>query len=218
MTTLNHTESMPRFLHLRAYLAGAGATGALIAGAAIVLLSLATFLAFSGLPFGASAGDSGNAYLRHGSGAPATTAASLAGAPGAVAARPAAGGGGSSSAPGPSGASAGASGGGATQSTGPTSTTGSTPSPGCTTGCSEAPSQPGPVTNAVQGADDTLGTDLSGSTEGLTGRVDDTVRGTLNDAGGAVGSPGLGDQVTHLGDQVTQTGNRLAGGLLPPGG
>src|ERR671937_2944239 len=88
MTTLTHTESTPRFLHLRAYLAGAGATGALIAGAAIVLLSVATFLGFNGLPFGGSGGQSGNAYLQSGAGAPAATAAALSAAPGAVAARP----------------------------------------------------------------------------------------------------------------------------------
>jgi hypothetical protein len=74
------------------------------------------------------------------------------------------------------------------------------------------------VTKTVQGVDDTLGTDLSGSTEGLTGRVDDTVQGALDDVGGAVGGRSLGDRVTRLGDQVTQTGNRLADGLLPPGG
>ena len=220
MTTLTHTQSTPRFLHLRAYLAGAGATGALIAGAATVLLSVATFLGFNGLPFGGSGGQSGNAYLQSGAGAPAATAAALSAAPGAVAARPVGGaaaagggaGGGVSSGPGASGA-----GGGVTQSTGPTLPSKSTPPGGCTTGCSE-PAQPGPVTKGVQGVDGTLGTNLSGSTGGPTGQVDDTTRQTLNDVGGAVGQPGLGDQVTHLGDQVVQTGNGLAGRVLPPGG
>jgi hypothetical protein len=216
MTTLTPTGSTPRFIHLRAYLAGAGATGALVAGAAIVLLSVATFLGFNGLPFGGSGGESGNAYLRSAAGVPAATAAALGAAPGAVSARPAAGaatgggaGGGLSSGPGAGGPR-----GGVTQSAGPTSPSGSTPPGGCTTGCTE-PTQPGPVTKAVQGADDTLGTDVSGSTGDVTGQVESTGRQTLNDVGGAVGNPGLGDQVTQLGDQVTQTGNRLADGLLP---
>ena len=52
-----------QFSHLRAYLAGTGATGALIAGAAVVLLSLGAFFAFSGhLPFGGS-DNNGSAYV-----------------------------------------------------------------------------------------------------------------------------------------------------------
>jgi hypothetical protein len=76
----------------------------------------------------------------------------------------------------------------------------------CTTGCAEPPTLPGPVSSAVQGVDQTLGTNVSGSSGGLTGRVEDTARDTLNNVGGAVGSPGVGDR-------VAETGNRLAGGL-----
>jgi hypothetical protein len=210
MTTLTQTESTPRFIHLRAYLAGAGATGALIAGAAVVLVSVGTFVA--GLPFGASGGESGNAYMQSGPGAPAATAAALRAAAGAVAARPTGGGAtgagaGGGSGTGASGATAGASG----AQSGLAPPTGSTPPGGCTTACSEPPTQPGPVTKAVQGVDNTAGTDLSGSTQGLTGTVDSTARQTLNGAGGAVGKP-------DLGDQVTETGNGLVDSLLPPGG
>ena len=57
MTTLSETQpATPRSTHLRAYLAGTGATGALIAGGVIVFLSLAAFVAFKGIPFGGSGG------------------------------------------------------------------------------------------------------------------------------------------------------------------
>ncbi len=63
MTTYTHTASSPRFAHLRAhlpaYLVGIGATAALTAGALVVFLSLATFVAFNGLPFGGSSDDVG---------------------------------------------------------------------------------------------------------------------------------------------------------------
>ena len=67
MTTYTHTGQTPRFGHLRshmrAYLFGAGATTALTAGALVVFLSLATFVAFKGLPFGGSSDNAGAAYL-----------------------------------------------------------------------------------------------------------------------------------------------------------
>ena len=67
MTSLAHTASTPRFRqprgHLRAYLAGVGATTALTSGALVVFLSLATFVAFKGLPFGGSS-DGGAALPR----------------------------------------------------------------------------------------------------------------------------------------------------------
>ena len=66
MSTLAHTESArPSHLraHLSAYLLGGGATTALTAGALVVFLSLATFVAFNDVPFGGSSDDSGAAYL-----------------------------------------------------------------------------------------------------------------------------------------------------------
>src|SRR3954449_8935062 len=75
--------------HLRAYLAGTGATGALIAGAVIVFLSLATYVAFNGIPFGGNGGNSSTRYLGvQTSGTPASAATALGAAPGAVAAAP----------------------------------------------------------------------------------------------------------------------------------
>src|SRR2546423_824021 len=54
MTTYTHTRQTPRFGHLRshmrAYLFGAGPTTAPPAGPLVVFPSLATFVAFKGLP------------------------------------------------------------------------------------------------------------------------------------------------------------------------
>src|SRR5436189_449560 len=58
-----HPQPTTRLSHLRAYLAGTGATGSLIAGTVVVLLSLAAFVAYKGLPFGNSGGSFGSAYL-----------------------------------------------------------------------------------------------------------------------------------------------------------
>src|SRR3954453_9712547 len=75
--------------HLRAYLAGTGATGALIAGAVIVFLSLATYVAFNGIPFGGNGASSGTSFVGvQTNGTPAGAAAALAAAPGLVAAAP----------------------------------------------------------------------------------------------------------------------------------
>jgi hypothetical protein len=54
MASLAHTTRHPSHLraHLRAYLAGVGATSSLTAGAVVAFLSMATFVAFNGVPFG----------------------------------------------------------------------------------------------------------------------------------------------------------------------
>ena len=93
MTSIAHTASAPRLVqprtHLRAYLAGTGATAALTSGALVVFLSVATFVGFKGLPFGGSSHDAGAAYLGSpAGGAPTAAATALAVAPGAVAKHP----------------------------------------------------------------------------------------------------------------------------------
>ena len=78
MTAFSYAERTPRLSDLRAYLVGVGATAALTAGALVVFLSLATFLAFHGLPFGGSSDDDGAVYLDSTtSAAPAVAAAAL---------------------------------------------------------------------------------------------------------------------------------------------
>src|SRR5688572_17686736 len=88
MTSLAHTTRRPSHVrtHLSAYLAGVGATSALTAGAVVAFLSLATFVAFKGLPFGGPSNDAGAGYLNsNASGPPTAAATALAAARAAVA-------------------------------------------------------------------------------------------------------------------------------------
>jgi len=211
MSSLTQTESAPRLSHARAYLAGTGATGALIAGAAIVLLSLAAIVAFKGMPFGGSGGNAGTAYVgAKATGPAATAAAALAAAPGAVAAVPVPG------AP----AGAGLPGGdpGNVPGTSPTPPNGPTPPgtpptdpPGPTT----PTGSPGVLTNTAGQVDQTLCsqgacTGISDQTDSITSTADGAVTNGLNRVGGAVGND-------HLGNDVNRTGNDAVNGLLGGG-
>ncbi len=222
MTTLAH--AIPRLSHVRAhlsaYLVGIGATSALTAGAVVVFLSLATFVAFKGLPLGGSSDDAGAAYL--GSNAPATAAAALGAARAAVAKDPVPGTRGGGSGPGPGGAGGGHNpGGGSNSAVGGVSGGGGNPPGGGPTDPGGGggdpggvpiplPSSSGPVTSAVQSVDHAAGTNLSGPTSGATGAVDGAATGALDQAGGAVGHPRLGGQVGGAVNGVTGSG--LLGG------
>jgi hypothetical protein len=90
MASLAHTIRRPSQAraraYLRAYLAGVGATSALTAGAVVAFLSMATFVAFNGVPSFGGSSDAGAAYLSSSPGdAPSPTAAALGSARGAVA-------------------------------------------------------------------------------------------------------------------------------------
>jgi hypothetical protein len=213
MNVAVETATTPGRANLRAYLAGTGATSALIAGAVVVFLAAAGFVAFNGMPFGGSGGAEGNVALegQTASGASAAAAAALANAPGAVAKAPFAGaarGAGGKSASGRATNHDGSSPGGNFGSTPPP--TGGDP-PTCTTGCVPPPtgSGSGPITSLVNGVDQTgqsLGVDpgLGSTTSGTTQQLDDTVNNTLNHV-----QPGLGDQ-------VDDTVNDATHGLLGP--
>jgi len=198
-----------RLSHLRAYLAGTGATSSLIAGATVVFLSLAAFVAFNGVPFGNSGGNFGSAYVSaDAAGPPEAAGRALAAAPKSVA---------PTAVPGaPAGAAirnAAAADGSAASGTAPTSpggapavTTSPTTSPSVTTEAPQATGSGGPITGAVDQADPTGG-NLSGATGNVTQQLDNTATQTLNNVGGAVNQPGLGDSVDRTANQVT-------GGLL----
>jgi hypothetical protein len=62
----------PRNANLRAYLAGGGATAALVAAAVIVFVGVAAFVGFKGLPFGAD--DSPDATVNLAAGVPEAAA------------------------------------------------------------------------------------------------------------------------------------------------
>jgi hypothetical protein len=190
--------------NLRAYLAGTGATGALIAGAVVAFLSIGAIVAFDGFPLG---GDdaSGQVSLadQPGGTAPETAAAALGGAPGGVAASPV--GGAVLAASIPSLTTTGPAGGSGTLGPG-------IDGPGETPGTG---SDGGPTTGLVDDVSDTTGLPLQDTTSGLTNTVDQTVNDTLNNVGGAVGNSNLGNNVT---DGVRDLSNNLLGGNGLPGG
>lgn len=226
MTALTHAEAGPRVGYVRAYVAGTGATSALVGGAIVVFLSLAAFLAFKGVPVGGSSEGGGSLYLGSNAGAPEAAAAALAAAPGAVAAAPL------------PGAPV-----GFVPVTGvPPPGDGNPPGghlaviragdlppecppelPQC--GGGGNPDAKRATTGTVKNVDETTGevgldTNLSGMTRGMTRPLDDTLNRTLNGVGGMVGQPHLGDR---LGQAANELGNRLIGDqgltgqLLGPG-
>jgi hypothetical protein len=222
MTTYTtHTAGSPRLghlrAHLRAYVVGVGATTALTAGALVAFLSLATFVAFKGLPLGGSSNDAGAAYLgANPTTAPTAAAAALGAAHAAVAKGPASGSPAAGSGPGGgSSVVGGRSGGGGNSPGGDLPGGGSNPPGGSGGGGSPIPGVPlppassGPVTHAVQGVDNAAGTNLSGPTSGATRAVDGAAGGGLNRVGGAVGHPHLGHRV---GGAVSGVTDRVLGG------
>lgn len=209
MESAINIPSISRPSNRRAYLAGGGATAALVAAAVVLFIAIAALVGFNGLPFGAD--DDGETTVNLTPQAPLAAAASSLTAD-SVAATPATpdpaalaeiiasltpaqlaaltpGGTG----PGSSGTDLGGGGSG-----GPTT-------PG-------NPSAPGALGNTVNLLDDTtsglgLNLGLGGLTKDITGPLDKTVSG----AGGLLGDP-------KLGDKVNSTANGLTNGLLGQGG
>jgi hypothetical protein len=195
----------PRMSNLRTYLAGTGATGALMAGALLVFLSIAAFVSFNGFPLGSTGSSLDSLYLGRPAapGAPEAAAVALGAAGrGAVAATPAG-----------VGITA-----GAASATGPGGTTPGTD--GTTPGGPQLPppDQPGggndgPVTNVVHTVNNTVGgitggdVPLSGVTDPVTSSLDRTLDNVLNPVGGLLGHP-------KLGTGVTGAVNTLTGGAL----
>jgi hypothetical protein len=73
--------------NIRTYLAGTGASGALVAAAVVAFLTVGALFAFDGMPGDPAPSEGGSVFV--GQGAPAAAATAVAGAPGAVAAAPA---------------------------------------------------------------------------------------------------------------------------------
>jgi hypothetical protein len=191
----------------RAFFAGGAATVLLIAAGIIVFGSLAAYVAFNGLPVGGGeeTGDS-VAVEAAGTGAPAGAAATLGAAPGAVAATAAA-----ATAIAPVPAAGGDTPGTTAPPTDGTDPPGATP-PGTTPTDTDPTPVPGgagtgpgdgsadPVGGTVQGVENAAGgagldLPLSETIGPITGPADDAAQGTLEEVGGAVGQPDLGQQV-----------------------
>ena len=191
------TEVGPAHANMRAYLAGTGATGALIGGALIVFLALAAFVAFNGLPLAGQGTGEGSISLSErsiASGAPESAALAAANAPRTVAATPAA--------PVPTTT---------VQAVDPSLVADNTvpgnfgeEPPGTDTGTDGG----GPLGSVLGGVDDTTGSvgldlPLGPATDQLTGPIDNTTRNTLNNVGGLLDRPLLGDNTIKAVNQVT---------------
>lgn len=208
--------------NVRAYLAGGGATAALVAGAVVVFLGVAAFVGFNGLPFGAADPADGTLNLEPG----VTQAAATAAAPtaGAVAEDPV------TPSPDaldeiraalPPGADSGVAGidPGTPGFGGPGPTIPGEQPPGTPVPPGTAP---GPLGTAVGGLEETAGNagldlPLTDVTDGVTGPLDQTVNDTVNNVGGLIGDDKLGDKVTGAVNEVTNGVNGLAGSLLGGG-
>jgi hypothetical protein len=206
-------------VHFRIYVAAIGATGALLAAAVVIFSLVASSGAFlDGLPFAGSDGASG-AYV----GSHSQAGMKSVGEPAGAAARGAASHAGAGK-PGslrrpdlrhrnPTGrdGSTGAAPEGSTNST-VTAPTGGGPMPPpaggpviSPHGGGGSPGGAGAAANAVRKVDQATGQNLSSPTGGTTRQIDQTSNGTLNEAGGAVGQPQLGNHVSH-------TATHLGGG------
>jgi hypothetical protein len=191
----------------KAYLAGTGATSALVAAAVVSFFALAGLFSVNGFPGGLSSSEGDTVLVAPRSDAPEAAADAAAAAPGAVAAIPAdrvvggagVGGAGVAGAGESGGALGGATapGGGATPDAGtapdatvPTASSPSAPAPAPATGTS---TQQGPVSDTVSGVEGTTegatGVDvpLSETTQPLTDQLDQTIQDTNDTVGGLLG-------------------------------
>jgi hypothetical protein len=191
----------------KAYLAGTGATSALVAAAVVSFFALAGLFSVNGFPGGLSSSEGDTVLVAPRSDAPEAAADAAAAAPGAVAAIPAdrvvggagVGGAGVAGAGESGGALGGATtpGGGATPDAGtapdatvPTVSSPSAPAPAPATGTS---TQQGPVSDTVSGVEGTTegatGVDvpLSETTQPLTDQLDQTIQDTNDTVGGLLG-------------------------------
>ena len=201
----------PKSVNARAFAAGSGVTAALVAAAIVVFASVAAYVGFEGMPFGANGSDS-TVSLQSGAPQAAALAAGL--TADAVAAEPA------DPSPAALAEILAALPPGATDGPGPgpgaggpadDPITGGGSGPGPVDPVDPGPGTPGPIQGTIGGVDDAaggLGLDLplSELTDPVTQQVDDVVGGTLNNVGNGVGAG-------NLGDKVNGTLNGVTGGL-----
>ena len=208
----------------RAYLAGAGTTGSLLAVAALVFIVASALVAFRGWPHVAAATPPGRVVISANRGASAGTLAArrlafVAGAPGAGGVGGAGGAGGAGAAGG-AGRVPSAAGRGLGRPRPPRQTIGapastSVPVSGpdgstsCASGCGTAPA-PSPPPTPVQRVQQTLSqatNTLGNVVSGTGGRLGSTVQQTTNGVAGALGGPStpVGGTVSKVGSGATKT-------------
>ena len=223
-TTTTPTTPISR-TNARAWLAGTGATGALIGAALLVFLSAAAFVGFNGLVVGGTNNPTPESVtLTRSSAVAAATAAARAAAPatGAVAPRPAPGFGPGPAAGGPGSGGPNGPGGGPGQPGPGQANTLSAPSGqlGSTSGGTggEVPTPPpastpeGPVSSATHAIDNTTGVDTSGPTAPIATQLDNTLNQVLPGGGSPAPTTNgqLGGTIGHT--VTTVTGPILGGG------
>jgi hypothetical protein len=199
--------------NLRAYLAGSGATTALIAGLLILFLAAGAFVAFSGNPFGGDDASDSVTIGNQTAGAPEAAALALTPGPDAVAAGPTALVGGPGAAvDGGAAFAAGVPGAGSPGSAFPG--TGPGGDGGTGGGGSSGGGTLGNTVGAVDDIGNSLGLNLNldQTTAPLTDRLDRTVTDTLNNVRDGNGR-GLGDSVNDTVGGVRDGVNRGLGGL-----
>jgi hypothetical protein len=213
MSSIAHTPSNKRF-NLRALLAGGTVTTSLVGATLLAFLSLAVYVGFDELPFGGDAAD-GDAIsigppvagpletaaaaggTAGGAGAVAPAAAATAAAPASPAATPTA----------PAGTPATVPVGDGPDTSVPPGGDASPTAPGAPGTPGAASQPPGALGDTVQDVEQT--TDpvadlpLSEVTDDVTGPIDQTAGQALNEVGGLLGNPELGDQLTDRVDEVT---------------
>ncbi len=215
MESAINTRSVTRPSDRRAYLAGGGATVALVGAAIIIFIAVAALVDFDGLPFGSTGATEETVNLT--SDAPLAAAAAAGATADSVAA--------SAEAPGPQAtaeivaalalADPAAFGFGYGSSVSGQNLTGTGPSPPGGTPGTPGPAAPGALGNVVAGVDGAtagLGIDLGlgGLTKGITAPIDKTLGDTVNGLGSIIGEP-------KLGDKVGSTVSGITGGLLGSG-
>jgi hypothetical protein len=204
----------PRNVNLRTFLAGGTATTALIAGAIILFASLATYVAFDQLGGGEEADSTATVPAVEPAGAPEAAAAGAGGAGAAVAATPAAD---TAVAPAPVIVASTPQVPDPTRDGGPSGdpdVVRTLDPPNSPTGTPAA--QTGALGGTVTGLEGTAGelgitAPLGDLAKPISGPLDETINDTLNNVGGLLGNPDLGDQVARGVNETTAA-------LLGPGG
>jgi hypothetical protein len=201
----------PNHVNTRAFIAGGAVTTALLAGAIVLFSALAAYVAFNGIPGDPAESSTDSTVLVGTRGAPEAAARAVSGGPDAVARTPTAP---TAVAPLESAVSpvtlAGA------QATPETTIDTGNGNTGTGTATPGQPNQGGALEGTLGGLENTagnLGIDvpLDDATNQVTGPLDNTLYNTLNNVGGLLGNP-------NLGDQVTTSLNNVSNALLGEGG
>ena len=191
-------------VNTRAFIAGGAVTTALLAGAIVLFSALAAYVAFNGVPGDPAESSTDSTVLVGTRGAPEAAAQAVSRGPASVARTPTAP---TPVEPAPAPAPAAATAAIQEASSEPTIETGS----GNAGTGDEVPGQSngnGALGGTVGGLEDAagnLGIDvpLDDATNEVTGPLDNAVNNTLNNVGGLLGNPNLGDDVTRSLNEVT---------------